>query len=97
MTLFVRRLDWDRWLMTGMTLYVVCRLDWDRWLMMGMIGITIGIVGFLLHQALHFIGSIKWQLATQLLRDVSIPWQLASATQLMCDVSINWQLATARA
>ena len=50
---------------------MIDRLDWDRWLMMGMIGITIGIVGFLLHQALHFIGSIKWYRASQLLRDVS--------------------------
>lgn len=41
------------------------RLDWDRWIMMGMIGVTIGIVGFLLHQAIHLIAEVKWIKAEQ--------------------------------
>ena len=39
------------------------RLDWDRWVMMGMIGVTIGIVGFLLHNVIHLIAEVKWERA----------------------------------
>lgn len=56
--------------------YVVYRLDWDRWLMMALIGITIGIVGFLLHQAVHLIGHWKWHKANEYLHQVINPIKL---------------------
>ena len=31
--------------------------------MMGMIGVTIGIVGFLLHNVIHLIAEVKWERA----------------------------------
>jgi chloride channel 7 len=38
------------------------RLDWDRWLMMGLIGLSVGLIGFLLHQIIDIISECKWTL-----------------------------------
>ena len=46
-----------------MNSHLFFRLDWDRWVMMGMIGVTIGIVGFLLHNVIHLIAEVKWERA----------------------------------
>ena len=54
--------------------FLYFRLDWDRWVMMGIIGITIGLVGFILHQTVHLIAEIKWHKA-QYLMHVSITSQ----------------------
>lgn len=39
------------------------RLDWDRWVMMGLIGVTVGLIGFLLHQSIDVIADFKWDKA----------------------------------
>ena len=44
------------------------RLDWDRWLVMALIGITVGLLGFLLQQIIHTISHVKWQRAQQLIQ-----------------------------
>ncbi|ELU08671.1 hypothetical protein CAPTEDRAFT_215079 [Capitella teleta] len=45
------------------------RLDWDRWIMMGLIGVSIGVVYFLLHQPIHLMSHFKWHKAEHLLHD----------------------------
>ena len=37
------------------------RLDWDKWLMMGIIGVSVGLLGFLLHQIIDLISEVKWE------------------------------------
>jgi len=44
------------------------RLDWDRWVVMALIGITVGLLGFLLQQIIHLISHVKWQRAQQLIQ-----------------------------
>ena len=36
-------------------------MDWDKWLMMGMIGVSVGLLGFLLHQIIDLISEVKWE------------------------------------
>ena len=45
---------------------------------MALIGITIGIVGFLLHQAVHLIGHLKWHKANEYLHQVRKYWTSVS-------------------
>jgi len=44
------------------------RLDWDRWVVMAIIGVTVGLLGFLLQQIIHLISHVKWQRAEQLIQ-----------------------------
>ena len=44
------------------------RLDWDRWVVMALIGVTVGLLGFLLQQIIHLISHVKWQRAQQLIQ-----------------------------
>ena len=44
------------------SLYVF-RLDWDQWVMMGFIGVSVGLIGFLLHQLIDVIADFKWDQA----------------------------------
>ncbi|XP_073241791.1 chloride channel protein D-like [Porites lutea] len=45
------------------------RLDWDRWLMMGMIGFSVGVIGFLMHQLIDVISKLKWDKASEFIKD----------------------------
>ncbi|CAH3018540.1 unnamed protein product [Porites evermanni] len=52
------------------------RLDWDRWLMMGMIGFSVGVIGFLMHQLIDVISKLKWDKASEFIkdRDFGLAW-----------------------
>ena len=52
------------------------RLDWDRWLMMGMIGVSVGLLGFLLHQIIDLISEVKWESTREyiLAEDFTTAW-----------------------
>ncbi|XP_048583909.1 chloride channel protein D [Nematostella vectensis] len=45
------------------------RLDWDRWVMMGLIGFTVGFIGFLMHQLIDVIAEVKWEKASEYVKD----------------------------
>lgn len=62
---------------------VMFRLDWDRWIMMGLIGVSIGIVYFLLHQPIHLMSHFKWHKAEHLLH-VSIKHAKTSVLTTVC-------------
>lgn len=36
--------------------------------MMGLIGLSIGMVGFLLHQLIHLVAEVKWEKAEHLIK-----------------------------
>ncbi|XP_072425660.1 chloride channel protein C-like [Chiloscyllium punctatum] len=38
------------------------RSDWDYWFMMGLIGISVGILGFLVNQTIDILVKLKWKL-----------------------------------
>ncbi|XP_048452082.1 chloride channel protein C-like [Rhincodon typus] len=38
------------------------RSDWDYWFMMGLIGISIGVLGFLVNQTIDILVKLKWKL-----------------------------------
>ncbi|XP_073241792.1 chloride channel protein C-like [Porites lutea] len=52
------------------------RLDWDRWVMMGMIGFSVGFIGFLMHQLIDVISEVKWDKASEFIkdRDFGLAW-----------------------
>ena len=37
-----------------------CRRMWDRWVMMGGIGVTVGLIGFLLYTFIGIFGAVKY-------------------------------------
>ena len=51
--------------------FCVCSIETDRWVMMGLIGFAVGLLGFLLHQFLERIASLKWSTTKEFL-DVSL-------------------------
>jgi len=53
------------------------RLDWDRWVVMALIGVTVGLLGFLLQQIIHLISHVKWQRAQQLIQVNNIMYYFA--------------------
>ncbi|KXJ16127.1 chloride channel protein D [Exaiptasia diaphana] len=52
------------------------RLDWDRWVMMGIIGFTVGFIGFLMHQLIDVIAELKWDKASEFIKekDYALAW-----------------------
>ncbi|XP_022108381.1 chloride channel protein C-like isoform X2 [Acanthaster planci] len=61
------------------------RLDWDRWVMMGLIGFTTGLVGFLLHQMIGLISTLKWENTQDYLIRSGLPlaWVWATSISLL--------------
>jgi len=45
-------------------LFLLClmlyRLEWDMWFAMSLIGMTVGIVGFMMHETVEVITHNKW-------------------------------------
>ena len=41
------------------------RLEWDRWVMMAFIGVSVGLIGFILHQIIDVIADFKWDKARE--------------------------------
>lgn len=48
--------------------------------MMGIIGVSIGLVGFLLHQLIHLIAEIKWERAEHFI-------QVGGPSELLADLN----------
>ncbi|KAM9200256.1 chloride channel protein C-like [Mergus octosetaceus] len=45
------------------------RKEWDRWLLMGLIGTAVGMLGFLTHQIIDSLITLKWDLVENYLKD----------------------------
>jgi hypothetical protein len=51
--------------------------------MMGLIGVSIGLVGFFLHQVIHLIAEIKWEIAERYIQVIESCNPLLSSGNLL--------------
>ncbi|GFR93927.1 chloride channel protein [Elysia marginata] len=60
---------------------MISNIETDRWVMMGLIGFAVGFLGFLLHQLIERISSLKWSTTKEFLDDgkVAVGWMFCSA------------------
>ncbi|GFO14219.1 chloride channel protein [Plakobranchus ocellatus] len=60
---------------------MISNIETDRWVMMGLIGFTVGLLGFVLHQLIERISSLKWSTTKKFLDDgqVAVAWMFCSA------------------
>ena len=63
-----------------------CDSDWDRWLMMSFIGVTVGLLGFVMHQLIDLLSELKWSVAERLLNSVGLVacWGFVLSFSLLC-------------